>query len=298
MRPIPLARKVLNRQVLTRQVYILPTLFTSGNLVCGTLACFSAARDALLLQVPGDMSLPPGKEPFVAACWLVGFAAFFDFFDGLVARLTRSTSAFGKELDSLSDLVSFGMAPATILYLSMLRSQGWGLPVAVAFVVCGGLRLARYNVSASREEKHEFKGLPIPAAGVTLVSYVVFWRYAGAYAESGAEGGVIRDRYMYWYVERLHFFHEIAIPVLAAALAALMVSTLGYPDMRKLLVRRTVPMTLATVIGLAVLVVSWRPEVSAFPLFLFYALFAPGRWLLARFRPPATIQPSSTPTQG
>ena len=109
------------------------------------------------------------------ACWLVVLAAFLDGLDGFVAKVSKGTSRFGIELDSLADVVSFGAAPAVIVYslrLPFLGPGNWLL--GAVFLLSGAFRLARFNLTATREEKHVFLGLPVPAAAVSLLSYVLF----------------------------------------------------------------------------------------------------------------------------
>src|SRR6185295_10391421 len=108
------------------------------------------------------------ESKVVAFAWPARFilmAIFLDFMDGRVARATGTTSKFGMEFDSMSDLVSFGMAPALLIYLSVLRYfQFWGLAITILYVVCAAVRLARFNVQAMIEENAHFMGLPSPAA--------------------------------------------------------------------------------------------------------------------------------------
>jgi CDP-diacylglycerol--serine O-phosphatidyltransferase len=141
-------------------------MITSGNILCGMLAL------VLVLH---------GKPGFAA--WLVFMAVFFDFMDGKVARSIGGSSAFGVELDSLADVVSFGVAPALIFYSSYLRD--WlgvtGALVAAFFALCGALRLARFNVQHA--EGSAFQGFPIPAAGLFLASLVMAgWKLPPAVA--------------------------------------------------------------------------------------------------------------------
>lgn len=129
-------------------------LLTSGNLVAGFLALILAAR-----------------AEFVWAAGLIGAAAIFDSVDGIVARHTRAESAFGSKLDSLADLVSFGAAPALILYTGALHQVPvLGLAASMAFVVGGAWRLARFSLV---EDRHQFVGFPIPPAAVISVLLVV-----------------------------------------------------------------------------------------------------------------------------
>jgi len=149
---------MIKREGIKKGVYILPNLLTLASLFCGFFAIVRALR--------GE---------FEVAAWAIMAAGIFDGLDGRVARLTRTQSEFGIELDSLVDLVSFGLAPALIAYewnLWRFHKIGWG--VCFVFAACGALRLARYNVQFSDEEKRHFQGLPIPTAAYALVSYLLF----------------------------------------------------------------------------------------------------------------------------
>jgi CDP-diacylglycerol---serine O-phosphatidyltransferase len=148
----------------------LPNLFTLAALFCGFYAIarsFGAST----------------TEDLYAAALAILFGAFFDAFDGRVARLTRTESALGLELDSLSDVVTFGVAPASLLYNWGLAELGLaGLLICFAWIAAGALRLARFNVLAQREEGKPgpfIVGLPIPAAATFVVSLVVLAHHAG-----------------------------------------------------------------------------------------------------------------------
>jgi CDP-diacylglycerol--serine O-phosphatidyltransferase len=141
---------------------VIPNLFTLANLFCGISAIVSAFE--------GHVS---------DAIWLVVTAGVFDALDGVVARLTRSTSEFGVELDSLCDAVSFGVAPTVLLYVtypSTWQHTQWTLVVASLPALAGVLRLARFNVQlTSMEDKLYFRGMPIPAGAFTVISYIAIW---------------------------------------------------------------------------------------------------------------------------
>src|SRR3954463_16610444 len=143
-----------------RGVYILPSLFTVGNLFCG-YAC-------VVYSTRGD---------FDTAAVLIGVAMVVDTFDGLVARLTNSQSAFGAELDSLADVVSFGLAPAILAFtwgLWPLGRIGWA--VGFVYVTAAAMRLARFNIqTASTMDKRYFAGLPSPVAGGVIASTVFMY---------------------------------------------------------------------------------------------------------------------------
>ena len=129
-----------------------------GNVVCGFLS--------ILSSIEGNIT---------AACWFVVLAGFLDALDGKVARLSRTTSQFGVELDSLADFLSFGVGPAVIVYSVKLSALGkWGWIISIVFIMAAAYRLARFNLMADKEEKKEFVGLPVPAAAFGLVSFVIF----------------------------------------------------------------------------------------------------------------------------
>ena len=135
---------------------MLPALFTAGNIFCGFLSLDASAKGA-----------------FEYAAILIFAAAFFDGVDGRVARMTGTTSAFGEQLDSLADVVSFGVAPAFLVYHWALSGFGRaGLLVSFLFAVCGAMRLARFNVQIHVVDKRHFVGLPIPSAAGALCGAV------------------------------------------------------------------------------------------------------------------------------
>jgi CDP-diacylglycerol--serine O-phosphatidyltransferase len=117
---------------------------------------------------------------FAMACWLIVLAGFFDLLDGMMARLTDAVSPFGVELDSLSDIVSFGVAPAYLVYVFGLKEFGpLGMIVASLPALCGAVRLARYNLSFDGEKKDYFEGLPIPVQAMAIVALILNVNDAG-----------------------------------------------------------------------------------------------------------------------
>lgn len=108
------------------------------------------------------------------ACWLVVLAAFLDGLDGFVAKVAKGSTRFGIEFDSLADIVSFGAAPALIVHTLDIPFLGqWSWLLGAVYLLCAAFRLARFNLTATREEKHVFLGLPVPAAAISLLSYVL-----------------------------------------------------------------------------------------------------------------------------
>jgi len=145
----------MNRPRLTPSV--IPNLFTSLNMFCGFLSILSAS-----------------EGNFNYAAWLIFIAAAFDALDGIVARLTNSASELGVELDSLSDIVSFGAAPSFLLYKTYFYSMGtWGIIISALPLIAGGFRLAKFNIQVVGFSKSFFLGLPIPSSALTLASFVL-----------------------------------------------------------------------------------------------------------------------------
>src|SRR5215831_18512575 len=172
-----------------KAAYALPTLFTAGNIFLGYLSILRSFKGAMLAAT-GAAGAP---EHFEIAAKAIGAAVFLDGLDGRIARLTNTTSDFGREMDSLADVVSFGMAPAVLAFAwgvqsispavgEKLRSQIFnaGYFIAFLFLLCGACRLARFNIQKNpipknpgRPDRKYFVGLPIPAAAA-LVAAVVF----------------------------------------------------------------------------------------------------------------------------
>ena len=145
----------MNRPRLTPSV--IPNLFTAINMFCGFLSILSAS-----------------EENYNYAAWLIFIAAIFDALDGMVARLTNSASELGVELDSLSDIVSFGAAPSFLLYKTFFYSMGtWGIIISALPLIAGGFRLARFNIQLVGFSKSFFLGLPIPSSALTIVSFIL-----------------------------------------------------------------------------------------------------------------------------
>ncbi len=137
---------------------MIPGLFTMGNVVCGFISIMSAFE--------GNVT---------TACWFIILGAFLDVLDGKVARFSGGASQFGIELDSLADFLTFAVSPATLVFTIKLNSLGkWGWVISLIFIMAAAYRLARFNILASTEEKKEFLGLPVPAAALTLVTYIIF----------------------------------------------------------------------------------------------------------------------------
>lgn len=221
-----------NGKRLAMYIYVLPNLMTTGNLFCGFFAVIQAM-----------------KGQFLFAAYAIVAAAIFDQLDGRVARMTRSTSKFGAEYDSLCDLVSFGMAPAILLFQWALQPFGrLGWVVCFLYTACGALRLARFNVQQNVVEKAYFQGLPIPmAAGIVASSVLAF---TDLELDPSGNYGLL---------------------AMAVLLAFVMVSTFRYRSFKDLDFRERLPFHYL-ILGVALLVVvALHPEVMLFVLFMTYA---------------------------
>lgn len=176
---------------------IIPNSFTALNALCGYIS--------ITLSV---------NEKYELAFFFIVFASLFDLFDGILARLVKTSSEFGVQLDSLSDIISFGVAPAFLVYHTSLFHLEWvGMLISGVFVVFGAFRLARFNVLVTDfSVKTDFKGLPIPIAALTLGSFV--WNFY--------ENGAIISP------------HKVFVIPLIIVLALLMVSTVKYNALPKL----------------------------------------------------------------
>ena len=235
----------LSRERLSRGLFVLPTLFTVGNLFCGYLSIWCSIRGT-----------------FEIASYLIIIAAVLDALDGRIARLTHSASEFGEEYDSLADLVSFGVAPAVLAYswgLSDFSRLGW--LVSFLFVVCGSMRLARFNIMTHVVDKKYFIGLPIPAAAATLSTLVL------------ATPEPLVDRV--WMTGLL---------VLTIILSYLMISTIRYRSFKDLDLKRRRPAWILPLIAVVFAVIAFRPTLSLLALTLVFAASGPVARLVGLLR--------------
>jgi len=223
---------------LRRGVYVIPTSFTILNLFFGFRCIFYATRALEAMALGHDSVI---EDMFQTACISLLFAAIFDTFDGLAARQLGATSEFGKEYDSLADVVTFGAAPAVLVYawgLHPLDKLGGGL--AFVFLVAVSLRLARFNVQTGKTDYRYFVGLPSPAGALTIAAMI-------NYAPSP-----VTDR---------RFAFVIAIVTVAVAFA--MVSPIRYRSQKGLALQRERSMMYFLVLGTVVaLAMKWPRELG------------------------------------
>jgi CDP-diacylglycerol---serine O-phosphatidyltransferase len=240
-------------------IYILPNLFTSASLFSGFYAIIAAIQ---------------GR--FEAAAIAIIISAVLDSLDGRVARFTGTASHFGVEYDSLSDLVAFGVAPAVLAYLWALepfKRLGW--LAACLYVICGALRLARFNVEKNSSDISFFKGLPIPAAAICISSMVLFATDISSLSE---------------------IKHNIII-LMIYFLSFLMVSSLRYYSFKEFNIRNQNPFNVLVAIILICIVIAYRPNVLLFLFFIPYVFSGPIVSLVHYYKKPAAEINSLTVTR-
>ena len=242
------------------KIYFLPNLMTAGNLACG----FFALTWIFKYEGQGDF------EPIQWAIYLILVAFVCDFLDGRLARLAKKESQFGREFDSLADIVSFGAAPAFLVYRIVLQDfhrASW--VIAAVYLVCGGIRLARFNVLSQiggKKSSKEFIGFPIPSAAALVVSVTLF---------------------IIWLQERERTLGKwrFALPVLMVLLSVLMVSNVRYPTFKQMdwTPQRSVAAFAAAVVIAMLVAVSYQVTLALlFVLYLLYGLVRP--WVSKRWR--------------
>jgi len=230
---------------LRRGVYLLPSALTAGNILLG----FAALRRGF-------------DHDFSSAALFIYAAAVLDSLDGRIARLTHTESEFGKELDSLADVLTFGMVPALLAYLwglSELGRAGWLMPFF--YVVCTATRLARFNVQAKASDGRHFVGLPSPAAAGGIAAVLFF---------------APNSEWQSWF----------AALMLAALLllGTLMVSTFRYPAFKRLGSRRRLTFRVLVPIAAVLLVAAFNPHAFFLTAVTLYAASGPASWAASKIR--------------
>lgn len=236
------------RDSLRKGVYILPNLFTTGSLFAGFYG--------IVATMNGN---------YRVAAWFVLISSIFDGLDGKVARLTGTTSRFGVEYDSLADLVAFGVAPGLLMYSWALKPFGkLGWLAAFLYVVCGSLRLARFNVQVTTVESKRFVGLPIPAAATMVATAVLLFYHLGG-------TGTVK---------------KLSVLVLIYVLAFLMVSSIRFYSFKDPELVKRQPFGFLVLAIILIIVIVAEPEIMLFTLAFAYMVSGPlGAFLrLARFR--------------
>lgn len=231
---------------LRQGIYLLPTLFTVGNMALGFFALIKTMT-----------------HQFSAAATAVIVAHVLDVLDGRVARLTRTESRFGIELDSLADWISFGIAPAFMMYELVLKENRlWGFPIALLFVICGALRLARFNLKAQMGESKgsHFIGLPIPAAGGMLAIFTLLYDIL----ELGKPVRTLKV-----VMNQVPEFYEV-VPAIMLLLSLLMVSEVRYSTFKQVNLLRPRTMRALVMTLLVLLMIYVYPQNT---IFIFYVSY-------------------------
>jgi len=263
------------RRAALKTISVLPTLLTLGNLLCGFWSIFYASR-------PKQMVLPMGWTPVTFAATFIFLGMIFDVLDGMVARLTRNTSDFGGQLDSMADMITFGVAPAFLAvqligietpFITPAQDRLFDrivIVIACIYVACAALRLARFNLEQDPQNQQDghssFKGLPTPGAAGTIASLVLLHQYFLV--------DIDRDP-MHWSI-RLAAIGMVGIMLLAGFG---MVSRLRYVHVVNRYLRGQVRFgTFAKIVVVVLLMlINLRGFIAAG--FILYALSAPGAWL-------------------
>ncbi len=225
-----------------RGIYILPNFLTTGNLFAGFFSILCSVK---------------GEYEKAAIAILVSWI--FDILDGKIARLSNATSRFGIEYDSLADLVAFGVAPSLLIYLWAIKDMGdLGWSSAFAFVACGALRLARFNVSASTEAKQYFTGLPIPGAAGMIATTVLFLHPLKPHPGEITSAILMLQTFI---------------------LSGLMVSNIRYSAFKELDFVKAKPLQITFLTVLLIVVITSKPRIMLFAIMASYVLSGPSLWL-------------------
>jgi CDP-diacylglycerol--serine O-phosphatidyltransferase len=248
------------------RIYFLPNLMTAGNLFCGFVAVIKCIQARLEAIAPGTYTDSP-SELYTNAVWFILAAVIFDSLDGRLARLGGRESLFGAEFDSLADVVSFGIAPALMVFFLILSpTQGYpvfrqiGWFIGFIYLLCAAVRLARFNVITNpllhkpKDNNKDFVGLPVPAAAGMVVSLVLLLLHLP---------------------DDDHIFHKLALglPLLLLLIAFLMVSTIRYPSFKQVdwqtKTRFRTFIVIIIIVGSAV----WLQEFALVAVFFAYILY-------------------------
>ena len=245
-------------------IYILPNLFT--------LAALFGGFYSIVMAMNGSFTL---------AAYGVLFAMLFDSLDGRVARMTNTQSAFGEQMDSLSDMVSFGVAPALIAYIWALKGLGrWGWIAAFVYCSCAALRLARFNVNTGVVDKRWFQGLPSPAAAALVVGFI--WVMDDYGVVRGLDGTIT------WYAMSWVMF------ALTLYAGLTMVTNAPFYSFKDINFKRSVPFAVVVSIPLVIALINIHAPSVLFAVFAIYGFSGYGvyLWRKAKGQPTSVISTS------
>ncbi len=232
-------------------IYLLPTLLTLGNVSFGMLSIISSSTDL-----------------YSRAAWMIIVCIVIDMIDGKVARWTNTQSLFGIQIDSIADIISFGVAPSFMMYkIALARLNTPGIAIALFYVIATAIRLARFNVSASEEFSRpalHFEGLPSPAAAGILASFVLSYELF----EAGHE---ITVKIIPLVEKRMPFFFK-TIPITMILVSLMMLSKIYYPGFKKFKFERAQSVQILALVVVAILLIVSYPQNTIFLIFLIYFL--------------------------
>ena len=224
-------------------IYILPNLFTLAALFGGFYAVVMAMNGRFDLAAVGIF------------CAMV-----LDSLDGRVARMTNTQSAFGEQMDSLSDMVSFGAAPALIAYEWALRGLGrWGWVAAFVYCACAALRLARFNVNTAVVDKRYFQGLPSPAAAALVVGFI--WLMTELGVQRGIDTFLLSWGQITWIMFAFTLYAGLT-----------MVTNVPFYSFKDVQLKKSVPFVVIVLIALGIAIINIHPPIVLFAVFMFYGL--------------------------
>ena len=247
-------------------IYILPNLFTLGGLFGGFYA--------IVMAMDGR---------FDQAAIGVFSAMILDSLDGRIARMTNTQSAFGEQMDSLSDMVSFGAAPALIVYVWALGSLGrWGWIAAFVYCACAALRLARFNVNTTVVDKRFFQGLPSPAAAALVAGFIWLMNDADYSGTGLLDLGVFAVQ-VPWLIFILTLYSGLT-----------MVTNVPFYSFKDIQMKKSVPFAVIVLIALGIGVVGLHPPIMVFAFFIAYGLsgYAVYAWRKAKGQQTSVIATS------
>jgi len=241
----------------SKGIYVLPNLITLAALFGGFYAIVMSMNGRFDLATVGIFA-----------------AMVLDSLDGRVARMTNTQSAFGEQMDSLSDMVSFGAAPALIAYEWSLKGLGrWGWIAAFVYCACAALRLARFNVNTAVVDKRYFQGLPSPAAAALVAGFIWLMTEAG-----------VPGRELSWWVFGLTLYAGLT-----------MVTNVPFYSFKDMHMKKSVPFAVIVMIALFIAIINIHPPTVLFALFVVYGLsgYAVYGWRKSRGRPTSVISTST-----
>lgn len=256
----------MDRPKLSKGIYVLPNLVTLAALFCGFYSIVMAINNRF-------------EQATIGLFW----AMVLDSLDGRVARMTNTQSAFGEQMDSLSDMVGFGAAPALIAYEWALRPLGrWGWIAAFVYCACGALRLARFNVNTAVVNKRFFQGLPSPAAAAVVAGFI--WLTNDMIQVHNSHP--VFSQLFTWLgvqsVDRDHFAWLMFAITLFAGLS--MVTNIPYYRFKDFGGKRSVPFSLLIAVVLLIALINTDPPIILFIFFLGYAISGYGVYIWRRVK--------------